>query len=143
LNRVNSVMIVDDNPGDVLLLRLCLEESGLYEHILEARNGAEALERFTRHQASRKAEPDARPPLVIFLDINMPLMDGWEFLERLAALIQTSTGLDESSVAVIMLSSSTETSDSVRAKENPLVHDFLVKPTTLECVSRIADQFGS
>jgi two-component system chemotaxis response regulator CheY len=65
-----SILVVDDDPGIVGFLKLALVDEGYA--VRAAANGSEALQHVTE-----------RPPDQILLDMNMPVMDGWEFCERL------------------------------------------------------------
>ncbi len=70
------VLIVDDNEGDRYILSRLLAKTGEYSSVAEVIDGQEALE-YMDPQGSSKTAPD-----LIFLDVNMPRVDGFEFLER-------------------------------------------------------------
>jgi len=72
-------------------------------------------------------EPELFPE-IIFLDINMPVMDGWEFLEEFQKLPESVTR----HCAVVMLTSSIDVSDIEKAKRYKSVREFMSKPLTLE-----------
>lgn len=89
------------------------------------RNGEEAIE-------SISLMADAEIPDLIILDINMPLMDGWEFLESLKNTMS-------SAVPVCMTSSSIDPDDKSRADKHPMVVDFIEKPFDQNRVKKIID----
>ncbi len=74
-----DILMVEDNPGDIELARIALEENRLYNRLFVAENGLEAL-RFLRNE-----EPYLKVPLpdIILLDLNMPVMDGREALKEI------------------------------------------------------------
>ncbi len=141
MKTVRSVLIVDDNPGDILLCKMALEESGRFPCILEASQAESAAAMFERYEESKAADPDCFPPVVILLDINMPRMDGFEFLERLDVLAREA-GWGDESPAVVMLTSSSDPRDRGRAEAFPLVCDFVTKPPTEAFAISIAERFG-
>lgn len=139
---VPSLLIVDDNEADVFLTRRFLEKSGCFSYIFSAAGGEEALELFVDYQKAQSEHPGRFPPLVILLDINMPRMNGFEFLEAFEKLDSDATGQPGPSV-VLMLTSSNADRDRERAGEFPSVRDFLVKPITVETANAIAQRFGT
>lgn len=139
---VPSLLIVDDNEADVFLTQRFLQKSGRFPYVFAAAGGEEAMALFRDYEAGRLMNPGRFPPLVILLDINMPRMDGFEFLEAFSALDPEVIG-DPRPAVVLMLSSSNAEQDRERANEFPLVKDFLVKPITVETAISIADQFGT
>ena len=138
---IRSVLIVDDNPADIEWCRIMMEQSGRYAHFLTAKDGREAIAMFTDHEASRAQHGELFPPLLILLDINMPRMDGFEFLEEYAALRKSHESTADTPV-VMMLTSSAEFKDQHFAKQFPVVKDYLVKPLTEERATEIADVYG-
>ena len=119
-----SILIVDDNESDRYLLRRHLEQTHLDIKVFEAEDGAEACRFFENYDANRAAYPDNFPPLVVFLDINMPIMDGWEFLESFSVLRAL---YDIQSSLVVMFTSSNRELDREQASQFSFVEDFVVK----------------
>lgn len=77
--------------------------------------------------------PDANLKTVLFLDINMPIVDGWDTL----AMIEKLEDNIKKQLVVFMLSSSIDQNDKIRALEHPLVSDFVEKPLTAEKIDAI------
>jgi CheY-like chemotaxis protein len=75
------------------------------------------------------SKSNSKRPELIFLDLNMPIMGGWEFLDHFTSLAYS----DFNSVNVIVLSSSIDRDDLAKAKKYPIIIDFLSKPITLPC----------
>ena len=135
--HLRSVLIVDDSEADREYCEIMFTRAGGYGHVLTARNGSEALEMFQDYNKSRAAYPEAFPPVVIFLDINMPRMDGFEFLSRLVEL-----PCDEQNV-VVMLSSSDDEEEIEKALAYDPVKEYLVKPMTVKEAQRLRETYGT
>src|SRR5438067_7363878 len=106
MKRVPKVLIVDDEPDVLLLLRIELEAEG-YETLLAA-DGETALRRIFEER-----------PDVVLLDVMMPVVDGWGVLQRLAE--------HPSDVRVIVLSAKASDDDVSRALELG-AHEYVTKP---------------
>ena len=139
MKKIASLLIVDDNEFDLLLTRTVLQKTGRVQHIYAVTDGAEALALFQNYEESRRKHPEAFPPLMILLDINMPLMGGFEFL---SAYAQMEGGIEQDPSVVVMLTSSSFDNDRQRAMEHPLVKDYVVKPITRERAIELAESFG-
>ncbi|MBB3204449.1 CheY-like chemotaxis protein [Rhodopirellula rubra] len=122
---IQLVMLIDDSSLDNMIHTRILKKSGLVENIIAFEYADEALEHL------RKEDHGVD---VIFLDLNMPRMDGYEFLERYHALTQ----LQRAKSLVMMLSTSSRPGDAERAKEFPQVIDYQSKPLELETIEKIA-----
>ena len=114
------VMLIDDSETDLLYTRLILERSGRDYAVEEFDSAVDALERLR--------DPSAEPPHIILLDINMPAMSGFEFLqayerERVAA----AAGADTAAV-VVMLTTSPDPLDRQRAGRHRSVRGYVTKP---------------
>lgn len=81
MTKIKSVCIIDDDPITVFGIKKMLSILDLAEEIKTYVNGKEAIDDITRMVNS-----DESIPQVIFLDINMPIMDGWQFLEKFLEL---------------------------------------------------------
>ena len=111
-----QIFIVEDNLGDVLLVREALKESSLQFELRHAADGEEAIQVLSR---------DHIQPDLVLLDINLPKRDGWEVLHEIRANPQTK------SVPVVVLSSSGSPEDRARACRN-LPSMYIQKPSNLE-----------
>lgn len=111
-----DVMLVDDNSSDTLIYEIAFRRSGLARSIQVFEDGHSALDYLKRQDL----------PDIVFLDIHMPEMDGFEFLDEFAELpddIREGTKL-------YMISSSLDPNDKERAEAHPLVNAFVGKPLT-------------
>ncbi len=125
--KISSILLVDDNASLNMVNIRYIKHLKIAEQVAEVRNGQEALDFIL--QQNRYEAPDASTfaPDVIILDLNMPIMDGFEFLEayqKLDELLQTSR--------IIILSSSNRESEINKALEYPGVEGYWVKPITKE-----------
>lgn len=128
-----SVLIIDDSEEDRYLLRRYLKKTKLSLLVLEATNGQNALELLTTPlEELTKLYPELRAPLIIFLDINMPIMNGWEFVAELES-DQHSIAL--SPTIVMMYSTASEDEEKDKVHEYPIVRGYLVKgDSTVESI---------
>ncbi len=120
MRKYTNVLVVEDDHTSVFLIKLLLKESDLVESIAVAANGEEALEYMTRLKANGSPYPE-----VIFLDINMPTMDGFAFLEA----CKHAGCLEARESKVIILTSSSHQSDISKARALG-VADYLLKPVS-------------
>ena len=120
-----SVLIVDDDDNDRFFLKRLLRRAQLGDiTIFEETDGQRALDFFLSYEKSRESALDDYPPLVLFLDINMPIVDGFAFLEKFS---QLRTQLCLESMAVLMFSSSNLSTDQQNALSYDFVSGYLVK----------------
>jgi chemotaxis family two-component system response regulator Rcp1 len=104
-DRDVRILLAEDNEGDVFLVRRALEKQGVPHHLLVARNGEEALN--ILQQAEK--DPEAAPPELILLDLNLPRVDGGQILTH----IRSTSAFKQ--IPVIVLTSSDSPKDRERA----------------------------
>ena len=114
-------MLVDDNPDDNFFHEREIRKVNPETIVIIKNSGIDALE----YLKSKKAGENIRPVL-IFLDINMPRMDGWEFLDEYKQLDKKL----QSKVTIIMLTTSDNPVDIARTKAFPFITDYIIKPLT-------------
>lgn len=119
-----QLLLVDDDQIVTFLHQRTVEKSGLASNPVCFADGQDTLD-YLDEQASINS------PYLILLDINMPVMDGWEFLEA----IQDKPYAD--SLMVIMVTSSIDFSDKEKAFKYKQVLDFIVKPLTVDTCQRL------
>jgi two-component system, chemotaxis family, chemotaxis protein CheY len=126
------IAIIDDDSIFQMTASRMMRATKMADQILQFSNGEEGLRYLNENAEKRENLPD-----IIFLDINMPLVDGWMFLDDYAN-IKTKIGKD---ILIYMVSSSIDPADSSRAKSNQSVKDYLVKPITMAGFENLLSQF--
>ena len=125
MKQTKSILVVDDDIVAILTSQRIIKKLKLDVDLLTARHGKEALDIIRAIcQGDQNLE-------LILLDINMPVMDGFELLEELKHSDDISCAL----LRVVLVSSSTHYLDIARAKQYPVI-DFLEKPLTAEKLSK-------
>lgn len=130
--QLNCILLIDDDEPTNFLHTLVAEESGIAERVISVQSGHAALQYLTTEVDGQYPQPD-----LIFLDINMPRMNGWEFLERYKALEVGQQG----GKVVIMLTTSLNPDDEEKAQEIGEINGFLNKPLTVEMIQKVVDQY--
>lgn len=132
--HINKILLVDDDNVTNILHKRVIERSNCVENVLVATDGVDALEILENHVANDEPLPE-----LIFLDINMPRMDGFEFLEQYQA---RGLGNDKNKI-VIMLSTSLLESDHERAAADPNVHSFEAKMIRADMFKKLLNDLFS
>jgi CheY-like chemotaxis protein len=130
LNRytVGRIFLIDDDPIFVFLVRRIIESVDSSLEICQFPDGELAINYLTTAGADPGQLPD-----IIFLDLSMPVLDGWEFLEEFHGL---RPKLDKK-IALYIVSSSISPEDLERSKRDPMVIDFLIKPLDRDTVADV------
>jgi CheY-like chemotaxis protein len=118
-----TIAIVDDDKIFQLTASKTIIGTQLTDKVLQFENGEEALTFIKSNLSNPQVLPD-----YIFLDINMPFVDGWMFLEDYATIKSKLV----KPVTIYMVSSSIDPRDIARAKGNLFVSDYVIKPVTRE-----------
>ena len=125
--RYKRVLLVDDSKFDNIVNSRLIEKSELTEKLDIFVSGPKALAHM-QEIAEAGENSSLQVPELIFLDINMPLMSGFDFLETFQQLPDWMT----KGTRIVMLSSSINPEDRERSMGSPFVADFISKPLTLE-----------
>ncbi|HWB26180.1 MAG TPA: response regulator [Chitinophagaceae bacterium] len=121
--KISKAGIIDDDQVYQFVMKKTIEQSGYVQSVLQFYDGEEAIAYFKEQSETVEALPE-----VVLLDINMPYMDGWQFLDE---FVKVDFKKDYRFTIFIVTSSNT-TEDINKAKEYSVVTGYHVKPITRE-----------
>jgi CheY-like chemotaxis protein len=127
-NKINCILLIDDDEPTNFLSQMIIEEADCAGDIQIAFSGVQAIDYLTSQGTSVSGQTSYPRPDLIFLDINMPAMNGWEFLQKYSNLQKEHKG----NIVIIMLTTSLNPDDRLRSKDFPDVSGFENKPLTRE-----------
>src|SRR5690606_6918232 len=130
MKPIELACIIDDDKIYVNLVKKIIEIKKLSQNLIIFKNGKEALDYF---KAILENLTEDRLPDIIFLDLNMPVMDGWEFLGE---FIKIKNNFNKK-ITLYVVSSSIDPRDLERAKSFNMVTDYLIKPIELKKFEKI------
>ncbi|MBZ0099680.1 MAG: response regulator [Taibaiella sp.] len=122
------IMVIDDNQIDRYIAEKTIKKFHFSEEVVPLESAVDALE-----QLSALSDKMEELPEIILLDINMPEMNGFEFLEKYAELPDTV----KKKCIIVMLTTSLNEDDRMVAEKNPYIHQFLNKPLNEETLKKI------
>ncbi len=130
---INKVLCIDDDQITLILCDLVLKKSGFSDDVKSVFNGREGIEWFSNHFKIKAPIEDA--PQIIFLDLNMPIMNGWDFLQEYE--MKYADRLPDTKVVIV--SSTVNPEDFSRANKHSLVIDFIHKPMTIDGLTELME----
>jgi len=125
----DKVLLVEDDPITILVCKRTIEISGFANDVKSVINGQEAID----YLKDASELPD-----LILLDLNMPILNGWEFLEWFTTWVTSAPKIP----AVYILSSTVDPEDQKKAMEYPYVKGFISKPLTREHLANLEREYG-
>ena len=134
MRKINISCIIDDDPIFVYGTKKVMKEADFCSDVIVYNNGKEAIDGL-RTLIEEKKE---LPPL-IFLDLNMPVMDGWEFLDNFITIPNNNI----EKVHVYVISSSIDANDFIRARNYKVVNNYILKPITPEDLVEVLKIFSN
>lgn len=123
------IILIDDNEADNVFHEIMIRRAGFTGELRVFENAGEAL-------AFLQGDP-LTAPTWLFLDINMPLMDGFEFAREATPLLD-----GRPTARLMLLTSSDAPQDRQRAEEMPVIRDFITKPLTVQRVRDLLNAVG-
>ena len=128
-----KILCVDDDAISLMICKTAIKNAGLSEEVITASNGEDAIEYYANFTKNLESDSNDIYPRLIFLDLNMPIIDGWEFLDDYMNLYYEKF----KDTKVVILSSSVDPQDKERAKKYPIVIDFYSKPISQKILKEI------
>lgn len=131
MKKINTLCIIDDDRIFTLVAKKIVNLVGFSKNVQLFKNGREALDYFKEEDKNSSPFPE-----VIFLDLNMPLMGGFDFLKELQKLKGSEN------TKVFIFTSSIDPADQRKAKEFSVVKQFVEKPLTVDKLKLISKKIN-
>ncbi|SHF76474.1 Response regulator receiver domain-containing protein [Salegentibacter echinorum] len=121
MQKINLACLIDDDPVHVFLSKKYLKQTGMIENLMVFQNGKIAFD-----SLAAIVQEGGELPKVILLDLNMPIWDGWQFLDEFIKIPI------EEEITIFILSSSISNKDIEKAKKYNQVSNYIIKPIKIE-----------
>ncbi|GEQ87222.1 response regulator [Patiriisocius marinistellae] len=128
MTKINTACIIDDDPIFIFGTKKIMKMADFCSSFLIYNDGEKAIIGLTEIIKSGSKLPD-----LILLDLNMPIMDGWEFLDKFIEIPS------KESTTIFIVTSSIDPADFERAKNYQNVSNYVVKPITKEALTEMAE----
>ena len=129
-----NVYFIDDDPIYVFISKKLIVEENFCKNIRVFENGKNAIEAIVDNGTAKQQLPN-----IIFLDLTMPIMNGWEFLES----FQASPIENKETIKIIVMSSSINPLEIDMIKSYAIVSEYIVKPITPADLAKIIKTYHS
>lgn len=136
---LNSILLVDDDEISNLFNKIFIEKLNMEVEVDVALNGEDALA-FLNRSSGQISDPSVIVPCLLLLDIKMPKMNGWEFMKVYEQRVDKSI---RDNIIIVMLTTSQDENDAVKALKNPYIKEFIQKPLSEEKVESLVSQYFS
>lgn len=133
MSAIESACVIDDDEIFVYWATKMIREVDLCKNTIVYQNGQDAIEGLKKITEKGEKLPD-----IIFLDLNMPIKDGWGFLADFISI----PNLNTKEILVYIVSSSIAQEDLEKAKQYDIVHNYILKPITIEYLKEIKASYG-
>jgi CheY-like chemotaxis protein len=130
---MERVICIDDDPLCLLLAEVVIKQSNVTNEIHLAESGPAALSLLNKIHSTNDQLASRDLSTLIFLDLNMPVMNGWEFLEVFEKDYQHL----RNQVKIVILTSSIDTADIIKSRQYKIVSDYISKPITAEVLNKL------
>ena len=131
----SKVLLIDDDHMTNYLHKRVISNAGMASSIIVSTNGKEGIEELLKIEDGDL--DNIKSKVIVFLDINMPVMDGWTFLEVFKE-IKNKLNFE---IKIFVLSSSINPDDKARAEKNSFVTKYINKPLNKESISYLKSYF--
>ena len=133
---IKSVLLVDDDPAATFINKVFIRNLPLDVDVYAATDGKDALDLLDEISVSLNGQESFIPCLLI-LDIKMPVMDGWEFLD---AYMDRYSKEIKNNITVVVTTMSQDERDIIKASNNPMIKEFVQKPLSDEKLLEIIER---
>ncbi|SEL12832.1 Response regulator receiver domain-containing protein [Aquimarina amphilecti] len=130
MRRIDIACVIDDDPIFVFGIKKVMQLIDFCEGIMVFKNGQEALNNLGAIISAKEKLPD-----IILLDLNMPILDGWQFLDEFIKIPC------EKEILIYVVSSSVDPEDVLKAKSYEGVSDYIVKPISVSKLKEVLYDF--
>ncbi|WP_214610317.1 response regulator [Zobellia barbeyronii] len=134
ITKIRSVCIIDDDPIFIYGTKRIMNEADFTDEILVFNDGQEAFDAL-----KAITEKGDELPSMIFLDINMPIMTGWEFLDEFIKMPNNNS----ENIIIYIISSSVDPRDIARIQQYKIVNNYILKPISIEDLHNILKSVGN
>lgn len=124
-----KIWVIDDDAIYQIIVTKIIQKTDLFSTISSFRDGKEGIMALINSIENKEVLPD-----IILLDINMPIMDGWEFMEEMAML----ESLKNVNISVYIASSSIAAEDRNKSENYPEILGYLSKPISINDIELLA-----
>jgi CheY-like chemotaxis protein len=132
MDSKSKVFIIDDDPIHQRIAQIMITRHNLFDEYFSYTEAQDALDFLQKNIDNTELLPG-----VILLDLNMPVVDGWDFLEAFEVLkLQL-----KSVISIYIVSSSVDENDLIRSKQYASVKGFISKPLTPDIIRSISEAY--
>ncbi len=127
-DRMKRIVLIDDDETTNYLNKLIIERAALVDEVVSFDSAQDALNFFSNNQ-------DEEDESLVLLDINMPIMNGWQFLDRYQ-MLQKQNGNK-----FVILTSSINPADKEMAEEKNSIIEYMAKPLSIEMINELVSNY--
>lgn len=136
--KLNSILLVDDDEISNLFNKIFIAKLNLDVEVDIVLNGEEALTFLNPLVSNNETESPVLVPCLLLLDIKMPKMNGWEFMRDYEQRVDKAL---RDNIVVVMLTTSEDEGDAVKALKNPNIREFIQKPLSEKKVELLINKY--
>lgn len=134
---LNIVLLVDDDPAVNFYHNHILQEANIAEQVAQAYNGKDALSYLCCIEKFKRREAECQLPSLIFLDLNMPVMNGFDFLD----VFEKWSCPRKNDIKVCILTTSDHELDHQKAATYSCIAEYLSKPLSSEVLQQVVQKY--
>ncbi len=137
--NLKSILLVDDDEISNLFNKIFISRLEIDAEVDVVNNGREALD-LLKQVGNYENESIVLTPCLLLLDIKMPIMNGWEFLDAFKEQLSEEI---QKQVTIVMLTTSEDQGDFIKAMNNPLISEYIQKPLSESKFTTLINKFYS